>query len=128
MCLDTITKKFDVPDSEEKIGYKIVRRIDGKYQGLFYPYGIFYIKDIQYEAVNNKLESLFGYPYISGFHIYTDRQQATNAYNNEYGGYTNKVLVKVAYSDVTCTGTQDTYEVAIANKMKIIEEIYYDRY
>lgn len=128
MCLDTITKRFDTPDPEEKIGYKIVKKAGIEYCGYFHTNGISYIKGIQYEAIKYKLESLWGHPYDSGFHVYTDAQEATRAFYNEYEGYTTKFLVKVAYSDVTCTGTQDTYEVAVANKMKIIEEIDYDHY
>jgi hypothetical protein len=142
MCLSKVIKKFDVPQSEVKIGYKFfsfsqdgtlktptkeapiqvgIWINDEENHPIKFKTGI---KMELYEVWNSYTYDYGGYystksrtvaiydEYPSGFHIFKYKSEA-------HGYYTDTRLFKVKYRNVVCIGQEGERNVVIAKSIMI---------
>jgi hypothetical protein len=124
MCLEVIKMGKLKP----RIGYKILVKKNGYYLTPFAGYkrikkGVVYSAKIY--QVDTKPWDTVGSYYLSGFHIFRTKR-AMNKYLVARNQYTQYVAVKVLYSGILASGTQEEAGNAIVDVayfMEILEEV-----
>lgn len=119
MCLTSITTKHeDCPIPDEKIGYKVFKYgIYSKLGGPFFDFNILFNK--WNTALNHTTSSTDRQYYKTGFHIFTNKQDAENYAKEllEKCNILDLLILQVKYRNVICVGKQGVADCVVANKM-----------
>jgi len=125
MCLTTITQRIEKPSKKATKAWKWFRKnSEGKLE-LPYFYFIHPIPIIEgkwTKAIEQKLYSATGEEYTSGFHCYTNKEQAENYHRND----STAVLIEVKVKEITTYGTQyliNICDVLVAKQILIPKSI-----
>jgi hypothetical protein len=117
MCLDKLVK-FDPGTT----GWKILRKTT---EGFFTPQILFRCKPHRigkrFETAKTILLYANRSPYLSGFHIFVNRKDATSWRNDMFKKIHRPLyrVYKVAFDGVSTTGIQDGFLVVVARRMKL---------
>lgn len=116
MCLSTVLKRYTVPSTEVKTGFKVIFPISSHY------YRVPVLnKEYEYDqwetATGTDIRAVDGNYYPTGFHIFSRYNDAVE-YRDRY--HVGGVVVQVEYSEITTRGTQDGLKVVVTSKMKVL--------
>ncbi len=132
MCLNKVTSLGDETPSAVRVGYKYLHiGMDGDFYGpCMYNYiqgGVWneaFVKDVYAEGT-----ARIAYP--SGFHIFTDEQQAKSSWL-KWLSAKPVALFKVEYTDVSAVGLEDgdgmstlrrPVDIVVAKYMRVVERV-----